>query len=111
MSRLRLDMTRIERSIQRRHAKKFCMTRAIWKGTNSFGRVNIPIALYPATRRKEFKFRLLRKPVDGVLVLELMHFADELADPGKLDVPKKTKVGKRETNMAKSLIDSMSSKW
>lgn len=87
------------------------MARAIWKGTISFGLVNIPIALYPATRREELKFRLLRKPVDGVLVLELMHFADELADPGKLDVPKKTEVGKRETNMAKSLIDSMSSKW
>jgi DNA end-binding protein Ku len=51
------------------------------------------------------------KPEDGALVLELMHFADELADPGKLHVPKKTEVGKREMNMAKSLIDSMSSKW
>jgi len=203
------------------------MARAIWKGSISFGLVNIPIALYPATRREEFKFRLLRKsdlspvsykrvaekdgkevpwdqivkgyeyekgkyvvlkdedfervdleatqtvdiqdfvhqeeidpiffykpyylepqkggdkayallrdalkdsnkvgiakvviktrqylagvkPEDGVLVLELMHFADELADPGKLHVPKKTEVGKREMNMAKSLIDSMSSKW
>jgi len=203
------------------------MARAIWKGSISFGLVNIPIALYPATRREEFKFRLLResdlspvnykrvaekdgkevpwnqivkgyeyekgkyvilkdedfqrvdleatqtvdiqdfveqeeidpiffykpyylepqkggdkayallrdalkdsgkvgiakvviktreylagvKPEDGVLVLELMHFADELADPGKLHVPKKAEVGKREMNMAKSLIDSMSSKW
>jgi DNA end-binding protein Ku len=51
------------------------------------------------------------KPEDGVLVLELMHFADELADPGKLHIPKKIEVGKREMNMAKSLIDSMSSKW
>ena len=51
------------------------------------------------------------KPEDGTLVLELMHFADELADPEKLHVPKKTEVGKREMNMAKSLIDSMSSKW
>jgi DNA end-binding protein Ku len=40
-----------------------------------------------------------------------MHFADELADAGKLHVPKKTEIGKREMNMAKSLIDSMSSKW
>ena len=40
-----------------------------------------------------------------------MHFADELADPEKLHVSKKTEVGKREMNMAKSLIDSMSSKW
>jgi DNA end-binding protein Ku len=203
------------------------MARAIWKGSISFGLVNIPIALYPATRREELKFRLLRegdlspvnykrvaekdgkevpwnqivkgyeyekgkyvvlkdedfqrvdleatqtvdiqdfveaeeidpmffykpyylepqkggdkayallrdalkdsgkvgiakvviktrqylagvKPEDGVLVLELMHFADELADTEKLHVPKKTEVGKRELNMAKSLIDSMSSKW
>ena len=203
------------------------MARAIWKGSISFGLVNIPIALYPATRREELKFRLLRKsdlspvsykrvtekdgkevpwdqivkgyeyekgkyvvlkdedfervdleatqtvdirdfvhqeeidpiffykpyylepqkggdkayvllrdalkdsgkvgiakvviktreylagvkPEDGVLVLELMHFADELADPGKLHNPKKIEVGKREMNMATSLIDSMSSKW
>ena len=203
------------------------MARAIWKGSISFGLVNIPIALYPATRREELKFHLLRKsdlsPVnykrvaekdgqevpwdqivkgyeyekgkyvvlkdedfervdleatqtvdiqdfvdqeeidpmffykpyylepqkggdkayallrdalkdtnkvgvakvviktrqylagvkaeDGALVLELMHFADELADPGKLHVPKKAEVGKREMSMAKSLIDSMSSKW
>jgi DNA end-binding protein Ku len=51
------------------------------------------------------------KPEDSALVLELMHFADELADPEKLHVPKKKEVGKREMNMAKSLIDSMSSKW
>src|SRR5438128_734343 len=201
--------------------------RAIWKGSISFGLVNIPIALYPATRREELKFRLLRKtdlspvnykrvakkddkevpwdqivkgyeyekgkyvvlkdedfervdleatqtvdiqdfvdvdeidpmffykpyylepqkggdkayallrdalkaskkvgiakvviktrqylagvkPEDGALVLELMHFADELADTGKLHLPKKVEVGKRETNMAKSLIDSTSAKW
>jgi DNA end-binding protein Ku len=203
------------------------MARAIWKGNISFGLVNIPIALYAATRREELKFRLLRKsdlspvnykrvaekdgkevpwdqivkgyeyekgkyvvlkdedfervdleatqtvdiqdfvdqeeidpmffykpyylepqkggdkayallrdalkdsgkvgiakvviktrqylagvkPEDGALVLELMHFADELADPGKLHVPKKKELSKREMNMAKSLIDSMSSKW
>src|SRR5690348_5574833 len=203
------------------------MARAIWKGSISFGLVNIPIALYPATRREELKFRLLRKsdlspvnykrvaekdgkevpwdqivkgyeyeknkyvvlqeedfqrvdleatqtvdiqdfvdleeidpmyfykpyflepqkggdkayallrdalkdskkvgvakviiktrqylagvkPEDGALVLELMHFADELADPETLRVPKKLEVGKREMHMAKSLIESMSSKW
>jgi DNA end-binding protein Ku len=203
------------------------MPRAIWKGSISFGLVNIPIALYSATRREELKFRLLRKsdlspenykrvaekdgkevswdqivkgyeyekgkyvvlkdedfervdleatqtvdikdfvdqedidpmffykpyylepqkggdkayallrdalkdsnkvgiakvviktrqylagvkPEDSALVLELMHFADELADADKLHVPKKTEVGKREMSMAKSLIDSMSSKW
>ena len=201
--------------------------RAIWKGSISFGLVNIPIAVYPATRKEDLKFRLLRKsdlspvsykrvaekdgkevpwdqivkgyeyekgkyvvlkdedfervdleatqtvdiqdfvdqeeidpmffykpyylepqkggdkayallrdaledskkvgiakvviktrqylagvkPEDGVLVLELMHFADELLETEKLYVPKKVEVGKREMNMAKSLIDSMSSKW
>jgi DNA end-binding protein Ku len=201
--------------------------RAIWKGSISFGLVNIPIALYPATRREDLTFRLLRatdlspvnykrvaeadgkevpwdeivkgyeyekgkyvvlkdedfqrvdleatqtvdiqdfvdeeeidpiffykpyylepqkggdkayvllrdaladskkvgiakvviktrqylagvKAEDGVLVLELMHFAEELAEADKLRVPKKTEPGKRETNMAKALIDSMSSKW
>src|SRR5215472_2739393 len=204
-----------------------CMAGAIWKGSISFGLVNIPIALYPATRREELKFRLLRKsdlspvnykrvaekdgkevpwdqivkgyeygkgkyvvlkdedfqrvdleatqtvdiqdfvdqeeidpmffykpyylepqkggdkayallrdalrdtkkvgvakvviktrqylagvkPENSALVLELMHFADELADPEKLHVPKKAELGKREMNMAKSLIDSMTSKW
>jgi DNA end-binding protein Ku len=201
--------------------------RAIWKGSISFGLVNIPIALYPATRKEDLKFRLLRakdlspvnykrvaekdgrevpwdeivkgyeyekgkfvvlnekdfqrvdleatqtvdikdfvdldeidpmyfyKPyylepqkggdkayallrealADGkkvgiakvviktrqylagvkalkhALVLELMHFAEELADAEKLNVPKKTEVGKREKEMAEALVKSMTSKW
>jgi DNA end-binding protein Ku len=201
--------------------------RAIWKGSISFGLVNIPIALYPATRKEELKFRLLRakdlspvnykrvaekdgkevpwddivkgyeyekgkyivlkdedfqrvdleatqtvdiqdfvdqeeidpmffykpyylepqkggdkayvllrdtlartgkvgiakvviktrqylagvKAEDSVLVLELMHFAEELADADKLHVPKKIEPGKRELDMAKALVESMSAKW
>jgi DNA end-binding protein Ku len=203
------------------------MARAIWKGSISFGLVNIPIALYTATRKEDLKFRLLRqsdlspvnykrvaekdgkevpwdqivkgyeyekgkyvvlkeedfqrvdleatqtvdiqdfvdldeidpiyfykpyylepqkggdkayallrdslkqkkkvgiakvviktrqylagvKPEDGALVLELMHFADELVDASKLHIPKKTEVGKRELHMATALMDSMSAKW
>lgn len=34
--------------------------RAIWKGTISFGLVSIPVSLFPAIRREELKFRLLR---------------------------------------------------
>ena len=34
--------------------------RPIWRGTVSFGLVSIPVSLYPATRREELKFRLLR---------------------------------------------------
>jgi len=201
--------------------------RAIWKGSISFGLVNIPIALYPARRKEELRFHLLRqtdlspvnykrvaekdgkevpwddivkgyeyekgkyvvlkdedfqrvdleatqtvdiqdfvyqeeidpmffykpyylepqkggdkayallseslekskkvgiakvviktrqylagvKPERDALVLELMHFAEELADPSKLHVPKKIEVGRREMNMATALVDSMSSKW
>ncbi|MDQ3545526.1 MAG: Ku protein [Verrucomicrobiota bacterium] len=202
--------------------------RAIRKGSISFGLVNIPIALYPATRREDLKFRLLRegdlspvnykrvaekdgkevpwekivkgfeyekgkfvvlnekdfqrvdleatqtvdiqdfvdveeinpmyfykpyylepqkggdkayvllretlektgkvgiakviiktrqylagvKPHKHALVLELMHFAEELADGEKLNVPKKSsEPGKREMDMAKALVESMSSKW
>jgi DNA end-binding protein Ku len=33
---------------------------AIWKGSISFGLINIPIGLYTATRTEELKFRLLR---------------------------------------------------
>jgi len=202
--------------------------RAIWKGSISFGLVNIPIALYPATRREDLKFRLLRatdlspvnykrvaekdgkevpweqivkgyeyekgkfvvlnekdfqrvdleatqtvdiqdfvdveeidpmyfykpyylepqkggdkayvllretlektnkvgiakvviktrqylagvKPLKHALVLELMHFAEELADAEKLNVPKKSsEPGKRELDMAKALVESMSGEW
>src|SRR6476620_12055147 len=49
--------------------------RAIWKGSISFSLINIPIALYPATRREELKFRLLRasdlSPVNYLRVAEV----------------------------------------
>jgi DNA end-binding protein Ku len=35
--------------------------RAIWKGSISFGLVNVPISLYPATRTDELHFKLLRR--------------------------------------------------
>jgi len=44
----------------RRETRSPFRMRAIWKGSISFGLVNIPIALYPATRKEELKFRLLR---------------------------------------------------
>lgn len=40
--------------------RKLCVMRAIWKGAISFGLVNIPVSLFPALRREELKFRLLR---------------------------------------------------
>jgi len=35
------------------------MARPIWKGTISFGLVNVPIALYPAERRSDLQFSML----------------------------------------------------
>src|SRR5438445_5489399 len=40
-----------------------------------------------------------------------MHFAEELLDAEKLNVPKKPEIGKREKDMAEALVKSMSSKW
>lgn len=201
--------------------------RAIWKGAISFGLVNIPIALYPATRTEELKFRLLRasdhspvnykrvaeadgkevpwdqivkgyehekgkfvilkdedfqrvdieatqtvdiarfvqleevnptffhkpyfmepqkggdkayvllrealqasgkiaiakvvirtrqhlaavKPQGKGLMLELMHFANELIDVEEFKLPATKEVGKKELQMAEALIDSMSGEW
>ena len=201
--------------------------RAIWKGAISFGLVNIPIALYPATRTEELKFRLLRtkdlspvnykrvaeadgkevpwdqivkgyeyekgkfvvlkdedfqrvdieatqtvdiihfvkldevnpvffrkpyymepqkggdkayvllrealrasgriaiakvviktrqhlaavKPQEKGLMLELMHFTTELLDVDEFKLPETKDVGKKELQMARALIDSMSSAW
>ena len=35
--------------------------RSTWKGSISFGLVNIPIAVYPATREEKVSFNQLRK--------------------------------------------------
>ena len=52
------------------------------------------------------------KPLKHALVLELMHFAEELADAEKLNVPKKSSApGKRELKMANALVESMSAEW
>lgn len=48
--------------------------RPIWKGAISFGLVNIPVTLYPATRREELRFHFLRKsdlsPINNKRVAE-----------------------------------------
>ncbi len=201
--------------------------RSLWKGSISFGLISIPIALYPATRQEELKFRLLRardlspvnykrvaeadgkevpweeivkgyeyekgkfivikdedfkrvdveatqtvdimdfvelddinpihfqkpyymepqkggqrayallrealaasgkvgiakvviktrqhlaavKPNDGSLMLELMHFSNELIEPSELHLPEKAEVRKGEMEMARELINKMTTAW
>jgi len=51
------------------------------------------------------------KPRRNALVLEIMHFADEIADLNSFAIPKEVKVGAKEMEMAKTLVKSMSDKW
>ena len=51
------------------------------------------------------------KPNDKGLVLELMHFADELIDPAELHFPDRAAVGKGEMEMARTLIRQMTRPW
>lgn len=51
------------------------------------------------------------KPQDDGLILELMHFAGEMLDLTEFRVPAPTFPGKKEMDMAKSLIASMSENW
>jgi DNA end-binding protein Ku len=50
------------------------------------------------------------KPLDGLLMLETMHFPEELRDPSELPAPKAA-VGEKEMNMALTLVKEMSAKW
>jgi DNA end-binding protein Ku len=61
-------------------------------------------------RAKEYLCAL--RPQDNALVLETMHFNDEVIPVDKVDgVPHKTKVDDRELKMASQLIDSLTTKF
>src|SRR5690242_6189510 len=51
------------------------------------------------------------KPEQNSLVLELMHFAEELVSPNVLQIPKDGSLGARELQMATDLIDKLSDRW
>jgi DNA end-binding protein Ku len=51
------------------------------------------------------------KPQKKGLVLELMHFPEELLDASEFKAPVEKAVGKAEMQMAKQLIQSMTSEW
>jgi DNA end-binding protein Ku len=44
-------------------------------------------------------------------MLELMHFPEELLDPSAFKAPMEKAVGKAELQMARQLIESMTSEW
>jgi len=51
------------------------------------------------------------KPQQTGLMLELMHFPEELLDVSEFGAPAARTIGKPEMNMARKLIDSMSTAW
>jgi DNA end-binding protein Ku len=51
------------------------------------------------------------KPNGEALVLELMHFADELVDSSSLNIPSGHAAGKRELEMARTLVEQMTTSW
>lgn len=53
------------------------------------------------------------RPNGDALVLELMHFADELTDYASLKIPKRSEAQakRRELEMARTLVDQMTAKW
>jgi DNA end-binding protein Ku len=51
------------------------------------------------------------KPKGDALVLELMHFPNEVLEPEGLDLPRNETLGKKEIDMAKSLVETMSGEW
>lgn len=51
------------------------------------------------------------KPKGDALVLELMHFPEEVLDAGGLDLPREEEIGKKELDMAKTLVETMSGEW
>src|ERR1700748_128369 len=51
------------------------------------------------------------KPQKKGLMLELMHFPEELLDASEFKTPAAKSIRKGELRMAKQLIESMSSKW
>ena len=65
--------------------KAYALLREALKDTNKVGIAKVVI--------KTRQYLAGVKPENGALVLELMHFADELADPDKLYVPKKAERG------------------
>jgi DNA end-binding protein Ku len=51
------------------------------------------------------------KPKDGALILELMHFAQELVDPRTLQIPGKMEIAAQELSLAQDLIERMEGHW
>lgn len=88
---------------KRRGDKAYVLLREALKRTGKVGIAKVTI--------KMREHLAAVKPMDGALVLELMHFSEELANTRQLNLPLTVDVGKKELAMGESLIEGMTDKW
>jgi DNA end-binding protein Ku len=51
------------------------------------------------------------RPLDGILLLNTLHWPDEIRDTGDLDLPEDISVSTKEIQMAQTLVDAMAMKF
>jgi DNA end-binding protein Ku len=84
-------------------AKAYALLRAALEDSGRIGIAKVVI--------KTREYLAAVKPCQDALVLELMHFANELVDVGELDIPDPKQIARKELEMAKALVESMSAQW
>jgi DNA end-binding protein Ku len=88
----------LEPTKQGRHA--YALLRETLEKTNRVAIARVVI------RTKEYIAAV--KPIDGALVLELMHWASEIIAPSTLEIPGRENLPEQEMKMARMLVDTMS---
>ncbi|HZV76768.1 MAG TPA: Ku protein [Candidatus Babeliales bacterium] len=88
----------LEPTKQGRHA--YALLRETLEHTNRVAIARVVI------RTKEYIAAV--KPIDGALVLELMHWASEIIAPSTLEIPERESLPDKEIKMARMLVDTMS---
>jgi DNA end-binding protein Ku len=88
---------------QKRGEKAYALLRESLRQTGKVGIAKVVI--------KTRQHLAALKPAQNALVLELMHFAEELVKPDTLQIPGQVELGSKELDMAAELIGRMTDKW
>jgi DNA end-binding protein Ku len=88
---------------QKKGAKAYALLREALKRSGKVGIAKVVI--------KTRQHLAAVKPVQNALVLELMHFAEELLKPDALQIPGQADIGSKELDMALELTDRMTDEW
>jgi DNA end-binding protein Ku len=88
---------------QKKGAKAYALLREALKRSSRVGIAKVVI--------KTRQHLAAIKPEQNALVLELMHFGEELIKPGALQIPGNLDIGTRELEMASELVDRMATRW